>query len=161
MIAFIKKIYRAVDGVLQDFCKNLPAPLYRLVVRLHRMLTYGFMGIINTIVDFGVFYFCKDVLHFPIGLSQGLGFFLSSSHGFMLNRNLTFTEGAGRSKGQYIQYVGVDLILSFLSGFFMDWVIQFKLPVFPVKLVLTMVLGLMHYIIYKFLVFRIKKEDKQ
>ena len=160
MIAFIRKIYHAIDRLLQAVCRILPGPLLRLVQRLHRMLTYAFMGCVNTAVELLVFYLLYELLRVPIEISHGAGFIAASAHGYMLNSNLTFTEGRGRSRAQFVQYVGVDVVLTIVGSFFMGWIENIQAPVFLVELAVAVVTGLLHYTIYKFLVFRIKKEDK-
>ena len=160
MISFIKKIYKAIDDRLQTFCKRLPGSLYSLIVRMHRMLTYIFMGIVNTAVDYIAFYLLFGLFRIPIEWSQGLAFVTAAAHGYLLNSNLTFTEGKGRTRGQMIQYVGLDVILTILSSWFMGWIEQFEVSVLLMKTGVTIVTGLFHYVVYKFVVFRIKKEDK-
>ena len=160
MITFIRKIYHGIDLVLQAICRILPEPLLRLVKRMHRMLTYAFMGCINTAVELLVFYLLYELLRVPVEISHGVGFIAASAHGYMLNSNLTFTEGRGRSRAQFIQYVGVDVVLALVGSFFMGWIENLNAPVFLVELAVAVVTGLIHYTIYKFLVFRIKKEDK-
>ena len=158
--ALIRKIYHAIDRALQAVCGILPEPLLRLVKRLHRMLTYGFMGCINTAIQLLVFSLCYKLLRIPVEISHALGFVCASSHGYLLNSNLTFTEGRGRSRAQFLQYVGVDAVLAALGSFFMGWIETINAPVVLVEAIVAVAVGLIHYVIYKFLVFRIKKDDK-
>lgn len=160
MIAFIRKIYHGIDRGLQAVCRILPGPLLRLVQRMHRMLTYAFMGCVNTAVELLVFFLLYQLLKVPVEISHGAGFIAASAHGYLLNSNLTFTEGRGRSRGQFIQYVGVDVVLTLVGSFFMGWIENINAPVFLVELAVAVTTGLIHYVVYKFLVFKIKKEDK-
>ena len=161
MIKGIRKLYGQIDRLLQAACRILPKPLLDLVVRWHRMLTYGFMGCINTAVDFLVFVLLYRLAGLPIELSQAAGFISGSAHGYFLNSNTTFTEGRGRTKGQFFQYVGVDVVLTLCSSFYMGWMENGRLPVMLTKLIVTVATGILHYIIYKLLVFRIRKDDKE
>lgn len=160
MISLIRKIYHGVDLVLQKICRILPAPLLRLVQRMHRMLTYAFMGCVNTAVEFLVFLLLYRLLNVAVEISHGAGFICASAHGYMLNSNLTFTEGRGRSRAQFIQYVGVDVVLTVVGSFFMGWIENLNAPVLLVELAVAVATGLIHYVVYKFLVFRIKKDDR-
>ena len=159
MIKPIRKLLDFVDHVFRIICGILPKPLLTLIKRYHRMLTYGFMGCINTAVDFVVFFLLYRLVGLPIELSQAAGFLCGSANGYMLNSNSTFSEGCGRSKGQFFQYVGVDVVLTLCSSFYMGWAENGRLPVLVTKLIVTVATGVLHYIIYKFLVFRIRKED--
>ena len=161
MTELIQKIYHGLDRGLRFVCRALPKPLCRLVERLHRFLTYAFMGGINTAVDYIVFYLLYKLFHVPIELSQGIGYLASSAHGYMLNSNLTFLEGKGRTRGQFFQYVGLDVLLLVLSSLFMGWIEQVNAPVFLMKLLVAITVGFIHYIVYKLFVFKIQKEDDQ
>ena len=160
MTKLIQTIYHGVDRVLQIICRILPKPLYRLVERMHRFLTYAFMGAINTAVDYLIFVLLYKLFHAPIELSQAVGYLGSSAHGYMLNSNLTFLEGKGRTRGQFFQYVGLDVLLLVLSSLFMGWMERIGAPVYLMKLVVAVTVGVIHYTVYKLFVFRIKKEDK-
>ena len=159
MIKPIRKLLNFIDRLFQAICGILPEPLLSLIRRYHRMLTYGFMGCINTAVDFAVFFLLYRLLGAPIEFSQAAGFLCGSANGYMLNSNSPFSEGKGRSKGQFFQYVGVDVVLTLCSSFYMGWMENSALPVLLTKLIVTVATGVLHYIIYKFLVFRIRKED--
>lgn len=135
--------------------------LLKLLRRFRRIITYGCMGVINTIVDYAVFIVCYEALNIPISISQSIGFISGSICGYLLNSNVTFREGKGRTKAQSVQYVGVDVVLTFLSSLFMHWVEAHELPIYIIRIAMTGVIALIHYLIYKNLVFRIRKEDSQ
>lgn len=137
MIAFVKNVLR----------------------RFRRVITYGVMGVANTVVDYAVFALAYDLLHWGAGLSQAIGFLVGSVCGYVLNSNITFSEGKGRTRAQFIQYVGVDIVLGALSSFSMDWAEGRGFNAYLSKIVLTAVIALLHYTIYKNFVFKIKKED--
>jgi len=157
---FIRRTFGWIDRVFQAICRIFPNPLVELIERYHRMLTYGFMGVINTAVDFIVFTLLYRLAGVSIEISQAAGFLCGSANGYLINSTVTFSEGNGRTKGQFFQYVGVDVILTLCSSFYMGWMEDSRLPVMVTKLIVTVATGILHYIIYKFLVFRIKKEDK-
>ena len=101
MIKAIRKLMGWIDRLLQAICRILPKPLLDLVVRWHRMLTYGFMGCINTAVDFVVFFLLYRLAGLPIELSQAAGFLCGSANGYMLNSNTTFTEGTAARRDSF------------------------------------------------------------
>ena len=139
----------------------MKAFIVKLLRRFRRLITYGIMGVINTIVDYLVFAGAYDLLHLSAGVSQAMGFLAGSVCGYLLNSNITFSEGKGRTKAQFVQYVGVDLVLGAVSSFVMEWMEGKGINAYLVKIVLTAVIALLHYTIYKYLVFRIKKEDSE
>ena len=160
MIKPIRILLNFIDRLFQIICGILPTPLLTLIKRYHRMLTYGFMGCINTAVEFVVFFLLYRLIGLrSIELCQAAGFLCGSANGYMLNSNSTFSEGRGRTKGQFFQYVGVDVVLAACSSLYMGWAENGRLPVLVTKVIVTVATGILHYIIYKFLVFRIRKED--
>ena len=131
----------------------------KLPARFRRVLKFGACGVINTLVDYLVFTLC----YYPARLgefpSQLLGFLAGSVCGFFLNSRITFREGRGRSRGQFLQYLGVDAALMLLSGLGLEALAKAGVNVYLAKIGMTAAIFLIHYVTYKYLVFRIKKED--
>ena len=139
--------------------KKLSDLIKKLFFKFARLIKYGLVGIINTLVDYGVFTLVYQLAGLEAGPSQILGFMCGSVCGYVLNSNFTFREGKGRTKGQFFQYVGVDIVLALFSGWLMQLASGAGINAYLAKIVLTVVIMLLHYIIYKYIVFRIKKEE--
>ena len=137
---WISKMLKWMDHILQIICAHLPKKLQSLIHRWHRLLTYAFMGCLNTVVDYAIY----AVLYYALGVT------------------VSFAEGKGRSRGQYWQYVGVDIVLAVLSGAFMEWAeVNVPVPMLLIKVAMSILILVVHYVVYKKLVFRIKKEDDE
>ncbi len=130
-----------------------------LIKKFRRLIVFGFVGVLNTLVDYLIFALVYELVGLPIAVSQFLGYMSGSVFGYFVNSNVTFKEGKGRTKAQWVQYLGADLVLTALSGAFMEWVETQGLPIYLFKLVTTVAVALIHYIIYKYFVFRIRKEE--
>lgn len=131
-----------------------------LIHRYRRLLLYGVFGCCNTAIDYGVFYLLTLAFHVSTEYAQMVSLLCGSTNGYLLNSNKTFKEGKGRTKGQYIQFVGVDIILSIFTSYLLKWAVAtFGLPTIVFKVLITGGVALVHYVIYKYLVFRIRKED--
>ena len=133
----------------------------KMLHRYHRLISYGIMGVINTGVEYIIFYLLYRHVRLPIEASQALGYLSGSVCGYFLNSNVTFREGKGRTRAQFIQSVGLDLILAAASSAFMGVVERRGWPILPLKILTTACVTLIHYIVYKYFVFRIKKEDEE
>ena len=162
MTELTQKFLRVFDRLIAAVCRILPQSLQRLIRHWHRLLTYALMGCINTVVDYVLF----SVLYFHFGVSafwgQTAGMLLGAHVGYLLNSSITFSEGKGHSRGQYFQYIGIDSVLALLSGWLMQQAeLKLSVPVLPVKVLITIVVMLLHYAVYKTVVFRIKKEDDE
>ena len=133
--------------------------IFGLFRKFRRIIIFGIVGVMNTLVDYAVFALCYELAAIPISVSQVVGYMSGSVFGYFVNSNLTFREGKGRTKAQGAQYIGIDVVLTLLSGAFMQWVESRGWPVYVIKIFVTVAVALIHYIIYKFVVFRIGKED--
>jgi len=159
----VKKIMGAFDRLFQWICKFFPERFREgIVIRYHRLWTYSFFGCINTVIDYGLYSILYYVIGAPVALAQMVGLICGSSNGYLLNSTITFEEGRGRTKGQYFQYVGVDIILAVFTGMAMQWAeTRIPLPMILIKVIMTGFVTIIHYIVYKKIVFRIRKEDDQ
>jgi putative flippase GtrA len=157
----VKTIMGVIDRFFRWICGIFPRVIREgFIERYHRLWTYGFFGCINTAIDYGVYSLLYYVVGAPVFLAQAVGLITGSSNGYLLNSSITFEEGRGRTKGQYFQYVGVDIVLAIVSGAFMQWAEgRVKLPMILVKVIMTAVITVIHYIVYKKIVFKIRKED--
>ncbi len=161
MRKYIKTVMSAFDRLFRWICRIFPRAIREgFIERFHRLWTYGFFGCINTAIDFGIYSLLYFVIGAPVFLAQAVGLLCGSSNGYLLNSTITFEEGRGRTKGQYFQYVGVDIVLAVLTGAFMQWAeTHVPLPPIIMKIPVTAVATVIHYIVYKKVVFRIKKEE--
>ena len=163
MRKLVKTIMGAIDRVFRWICKLFPRVIREgFIERFHRLWTYGFFGCINTAIDFGIYSLLYFVIGAPPFLAQAVGLICGSSNGYLLNSTITFEEGRGRTKGQYFQYVGVDIVLALLTGAFMQWAeSHVALPMILVKVIMTGFVTVIHYLVYKKLVFRIRKDERR
>ena len=152
----------AVDRFFRRICGIFPGCIREGVIeRFHRLWTYGFFGCINTAIDYGLYALLYYVIGAPVALAQIVGLICGSSNGYLLNSTITFEEGRGRTKGQYFQYVGVDIVLALFTGAFMQWAeTRIPLPMILVKVCMTAFITVVHYLVYKKLVFRIRKDER-
>ncbi len=162
MRKLVKTIMGAIDRVFRWICKLFPRVIREgFIERFHRLWTYGFFGCINTAIDYGLYSLLYYVLGVPVSIAQAVGLICGSSNGYLLNSTITFEEGRGRTKGQYFQYVGVDIVLALLTGAFMQWAeTHIDLPMILIKVIMTAVVTVIHYLVYKKLVFRIRKDER-
>ena len=158
----VRAIMGFIDKILQFICRIFPRFfLEGVVIRFHRLWTYGFFGFINTGIDYGLYSLLYYVFGVPVSIAQFIGLLAGSSNGYLLNSSITFEEGRGRTRGQYFQYIGVDIILAVFTGAFMQWAeTHLDLPMIVVKVIMTAFITVIHYIVYKKLVFKIRKEER-
>jgi putative flippase GtrA len=84
----------------------LPAPLDRLKCRLiqawHaraitlKAVSFGLVGVVNTLVDYGVFLFAYYVLELPLIPANVLAWLVAVSGSYVMNSFITFAAESGR-----------------------------------------------------------------
>ena len=131
----------------------------KMLHRYRRLIRYGICGVINTAVDWAIFGLLRHLAGLPAYVSHGLGFIAGSLCGYTLNSRFTFREGRGRTKAQGAQYVGIDAVLFLSTSGLMKLMEDRGWNIWLVEIGLTAGGALIHYVLYKFLVFRIRKED--
>src|SRR6516164_3009391 len=85
---------------------RLPAPLDRLQRRLARAwheravtlkaASFALVGVVNTVVDYGVFLACYYLLKLPLLAAQVLAWVVAVSGSYVLNCYITFAAESGR-----------------------------------------------------------------
>ena len=163
MRKFVKTVMAFIDRVFRAICSIFPRCIREgFIIRFHRLWTYGFFGCIDTAIDYGIYSLLYYVCGVPVSVAQAVGLICGSSNGYLLNSSITFEEGRGRTKGQYFQYVGVDIVLAVFTGAFMQWAEgRIPLPMILIKVFMTGFITVVHYIVYKKVVFRIRKDERR
>jgi len=127
--------------------------------KFHMVITYCVIGIFNTVIDYGIFTISYKLVLLPVGISQIIGFMAGSLSGYILNSRHTFAKGKGRTKAQMLQYIGIDVVLAFLTSIFIHYLSTYYINVYIIKIIISLVIFVVHYTLYKYVVFRIRKED--
>src|SRR5688572_17548669 len=58
--------------------------------------SFGAIGVVNTVVDFGVFVFCRQVIELPQIPSNVLAWVVAVSGSYVMNSYITFAAESGR-----------------------------------------------------------------
>jgi len=77
-----------------------------------KFLKFCVVGVIGTVVDFGVTALCKEVLKIQKYVSNGIGFTLAATGNYLLNRNWTFVENKSHDGigFEYIKFMVISTI---------------------------------------------------
>lgn len=125
---------------------------------------FSFVGVINTLIDLGVYYFCLNVLGMHYQLSTFFGFIISVTNAFVLNGLFVFSDGEKKSAAQNIKtyfktvcgYAGTYLLSVFLMWLWVD-ILSIDERIAPLlRLIITVPLN---YIINKFWTFRKRRPE--
>ncbi|MDE6196243.1 MAG: GtrA family protein, partial [Muribaculaceae bacterium] len=83
--------------------------------KIIQFVKYCMVGVLNTLVTFGVIYLCKSFLGLNLYVSNALGYICGVTNSFLCNKSWVF-----RSSGSYSREA-----LKFLAGFGICYALQF------------------------------------
>ena len=128
-----------------------------------QFVKFSIVGVINTLIDLGVYYFCLYVLSFHYQLATFFGFIVSVTNAYLLNGFFVFADGGKKSFSENLKtyaktvagYASTYLLSVFLMWLWVD-VLLIPEGIAPLlRLVVTVPLN---FVINKFWTFK-KKEN--
>ena len=145
----------------------IPAPLQnlfdRLAVAWHeraialKAASFAVVGVVNSVIDFGVFSFCYYYLGLPIVVANTIAWVVAVTGSYVMNSTITFAAESGRRlhlKG-YLAFA-----LSQIMGFFANtatvWCLveSLSVPAWAAKVAAIAVSFVVNFSLSHFLVFR-------
>lgn len=154
-------------GDLFDRLFHLP-PLRKFEpwLRAHREgLLYLLFGGLTTLVSFLSFYILEGVLHLDATLvANPISWVLSVAFAYLTNRTWVFLSRAAGARAIALEALSfyASRVVSFLfeEGVLLLFVTLLALPALPVKIVASVLVVILNYLLSKLLVFRKRKEEK-
>lgn len=147
----------------------IPAPLQHLLDRLAvawreraivlKAASFAVVGVVNSVIDFGVFSFCYYYLSLPIVAANTIAWVIAVSGSYVMNSTITFAAESGR-RLHVRGYVG--FALSQIMGFFANtgtvWclVALLSVPAWAAKVAAIAVSFVVNFSLSHFLVFRVR-----
>jgi putative flippase GtrA len=143
----------------------IPAPLKdifdRLTVAWHeraialKAISFAFVGVINTVIDFSVFWTAATYLHWPLVPSNVLAWLVAVSFSYAMNSFTTFGPESGhalrwRDYGTFIASGVAGMVASTATLY----ALSFVLPVLGAKLLSILVSFVVNFSLSHFVVFR-------
>ena len=92
---------------------------------LHKGFKFGIVGILSTIINYGVFVFLYKVINVYYLISSISGYVLGLLFGYYINKNWTFSAQIIQKKVYIIKYVNVYLISLVSSQSFLFFLVEF------------------------------------
>lgn len=130
--------------------------IIKLWTKFRRFITYGFVGCINTLIDFLTFTLAGELLGLSAGLSQAVGYSCGVICSFTLNRRLTFRDGTSPLWQQTLLFILVNVISLVLSSLFIQFMHNAGLNRYIAKIIDVGVFTVFNFLAYKLVVFRVK-----
>lgn len=76
---------------------------------IQQFLKFCIVGGSGVLVDFGLTYLCKEILHLNRYLSNAVGFVCAATSNYVLNRMWTFSGTPGSPGEQYVRFLLISL----------------------------------------------------
>ncbi|MCQ4088695.1 GtrA family protein [Saccharibacillus sp. JS10] len=115
-----------------------------------RPLRFAIVGVSNTIVDFIVFFLLQHVLG---PFAQIAGYAAGTANSYYWNRRWTFATHKSQSKGEWIRFIVVNVIVALLTTLILIGLNTF-LPLWIAKVIVTLPSLALNYVLNKLWVFR-------
>jgi putative flippase GtrA len=146
----------------------IPAPLQNLLDRLTvawheraialKAISFAFVGIINTVIDFSVFWTAATYLQWPLVPSNVLAWIVAVSFSYAMNSFTTFGPESGRvlrwrDYGTFIASGVAGMVCSTATLFFLSY----ALPVLWAKVISILVSFVVNFSLSHFVVFRARQ----
>jgi putative flippase GtrA len=146
----------------------IPAPLQnifdRLTVAWHeraialKAISFAMIGVVNTAIDFCVFWMIFRYLHWPLVLANVLAWVVAVTCSYAMNSFITFGPESGRILRwrDYASFAAsgvAGMVASTATLFSLSYVI----PILPAKLVSIVVSFAVNFLLSHFIVFRVRQ----
>jgi putative flippase GtrA len=150
----------------------IPAPLQNIVDRLTvawheraialKAISFAFVGIINTVIDFSVFWTAATYLQWPLVPANVLAWLVAVSFSYAMNSFTTFGPESGgvlrwRDYGTFIASGVAGMVASTTTLFLLSYV----LPVLAAKLISILVSFVVNFSLSHFVVFKARPPKGQ
>lgn len=146
----------------------IPAPLQnifdRLVVAWHeralalKAASFGLVGVVNTAIDFSVFWTTANYLHWPLVPANVLAWLVAVTCSYVMNSFITFGPESGRVL-RWRDYVSFSAsgVAGMVSSTAILLALSYLLPILFAKLVSILASFVINFSLSHFVVFRVRK----
>src|SRR5262249_39706453 len=120
-----------------------------------KAVSFAMIGVVNTIVDFSVFWICAVYFHWPLVLANVLAWTAAVTGSYVLNTFITFGPESGRVLRwrDYMRFAGSG-IAALVSSTAALLALSYLMPVLVAKLTSILVSFALNFSLSHFVVFR-------
>jgi len=145
-----------IPGPLQNILDRLTVAWHERAIAL-KAISFAFVGVINTVIDFSVFWTAATYLQWPLVPANVLAWLVAVSFSYAMNSFITFGPESGRvlrwrDYGTFIASGVAGMVGSTATLF----VLSYFLPVLGAKLISILVSFVLNFSLSHFVVFRVR-----
>jgi putative flippase GtrA len=167
-MALSRPAYRAAICRANRKPTMIPAPLQnifdRVVVAWHeraialKAISFALVGVVNTAIDFSVFWTAFRYLHWPLVLANVLAWFVAVTCSYAMNSFITFGPESGHTLRwrDYVTFAASG-IAGMVSSTATLFALSYFVPILIAKLVSIAVSFAVNFSLSHFVVFRVRQ----
>ena len=146
-----------IPGGLKNIASRLRVAWHERAIAL-KAISFAMVGVVNTVIDFSVFWSATTLLHWPLVPSNVLAWLVAVSFSYAMNTFITFGPESGRvlRLRDYATFAasGVAGMVTSTATLF---VLSYVMPVLFAKLLSILVSFVVNFSLSHFVVFKAKK----
>jgi putative flippase GtrA len=147
----------------------IPVPLRNILDRLSvawheraialKAISFAFVGVINTVIDFGIFWTAATYLLWPLIPANVLAWLVAVSFSYAMNSLITFGPESGRILRwrDYATFIASG-VAGMVCGTSTLFALSYVFPVLAAKLISILVSFVVNFSLSHFVVFRVKPQ---
>ena len=125
-----------------------------------RLVKFNIVGIMNTSIDFIVFYILTTFVSFSVVPAQILAYSMGVINSYFMNRFWTFNVKGEHNKKQFLLFILVNLVALSLSTILIYLLAKVIEQVMIAKVMVTLIVMVINYLGQKYIIFNDRKEDE-
>jgi putative flippase GtrA len=142
---------------MQNVVNRLRQSWHERAVAL-KAASFAMVGVVNTLIDFSVFWTAVEYLHWPLVPSNVTSWLVAVTFSYVMNSFITFAPESGRTlrRRDYLTFVvsGVAGMVSSTAALF---ALAYAMPLLYAKLISILVSFAVNFALSHFVVFKARK----
>lgn len=130
-------------------------------VQFKRFFTYALVGCVDTALDWAAFAAAHELLRLTAPTCQAVGYLVGAVSSYLLNGRITFRDGSGKRWLQCIKFITWNVFSLLVSTGLIALLTAWGMNAYYAKVGVTLEVALLNYFGYKYLVFKVRDDQKK
>lgn len=132
--------------------------IHNLKKEFIRLVKFNIVGVMNTSIDFVVFYILTTFISFSVVPAQIIAYSMGVINSYFMNRFWTFNVKGDHSKKQFLLFILVNLFALSVSTILIYFLAKMIAQVMIAKVLVTVVVMVINYLGQRYIIFNDKEE---
>jgi putative flippase GtrA len=146
-----------IPGALKEIAGRLRVAWHERAIAL-KAISFAMVGVVNTLIDFSVFWSANNILHWPLVPSNVTAWLVAVSFSYGMNTFTTFGPESGRVLRwrDYLTFIASG-VAGMVASTATLVLLSYVMPVLAAKLISILVSFVVNFSLSHFVVFKAKK----